>query len=90
MKLLSDRLLVEPIAKEENVSESGIILGNKPKNANDFKVLLVGPQVEHAEVNDVVRKMKYVSGIPIEYNGKNCLLLREGSEIEFIVSKCTK
>lgn len=90
MKLLSDRLLVEPMAKEENVSESGIILGNKPKNANDFKVLLVGPQVEHAEVGDVVRKMKYVSGIPIEYNGKNCLLLREGSEIEFIVSKCTK
>ena len=43
MKLLSDRLLVEPIAKEENVSEAGIILGNKPKNANDFKVLLIGP-----------------------------------------------
>lgn len=90
MKLLSDRLLVEPIEKEENVTESGIILGNKPKNENDFKVLLVGPQVKHAEVGDVVRKMKYVSGIPMEYNGKNCLLLREESELEFIVSKCKK
>lgn len=90
MKPISDRLLVEPIEKEENVTESGIILGNKPKNENDFKVLFVGPKVVHAEVGDVVRKMKYVSGIPIEYNGKNCLLLREGSEIEFIVSKCTK
>lgn len=86
MKLLSDRLLVEPIAKEENVSESGIILGNKPKNANDFKVLLVGTKVEHAKIGDTVRKMQYVSGVPMEYNGKMCLLLREGSEIEFVVN----
>jgi co-chaperonin GroES (HSP10) len=85
MKLLSDRLLVEPIAKEENISESGIILGNKPKNENDFKVLLVGPEVEHAKIGDTVRKMKYVSGIQIEYNDKMCLLLRESTEIDFIV-----
>ena len=85
MKLLSDRLLVEAIAKEENKTEAGIILSNKPKNANDFKVLLVGPNVEHAKIGDTVRKMQYVSGIPIEYNGKMCLLLREGSEIEFVV-----
>ena len=85
MKLLSDRLLVEPIAKEENVSEAGIILGNKPKNANDFKVLLIGPQVEHVKICDTVRKMQYVSGVPMEYNGKMCLLLREGSEIEFVI-----
>ena len=85
MKLLSDRLLVKAIAKEENKTETGIILGNKPKNANDFKVLLVGPNVEHTKIGDTVRKMQYVSGIPIEYNGKMCLLLREGSEIEFVV-----
>lgn len=85
MKLLSDRLLVEPIAKEENISEAGVILGNKPKNANDFKVLLVGPLVEHAKIGDTVRKMQYVPGVPIEYNCKMCLLLREGSEIDFIV-----
>ena len=86
MKLLSDRLLVEPIAKEENVSESGIILGNKPKNENDFKVLLVGPEVEHAKIGDTVRKMKYVTPIAIEYEGKNCFLLKEKSELEFIVN----
>jgi len=86
MKLLSDRILVEPIAKEENVSESGIILGTKPKNANDFKVLLIGPKVKHAKIGDTVRKMQYVSGIPIEYSGKMCFLLREDSEIEFIVN----
>jgi co-chaperonin GroES (HSP10) len=85
MKPISDRLLVEPIAKEENISEAGIILGNKPKNANDYKVLLVGPRVEHAKIGDTVRKMQYVHGIPIEYNGKMCLLLREGSEIDFII-----
>lgn len=85
MKLLSDRLLVEPIEKEENVSESGIILGNNPKNENDFKVLLVGPKCEHVKEGSVVRKMKYVNGIPVEYQGKRCLLLRENSEIEFVL-----
>ena len=85
MQLLSDRLLVEPLLKEENVTESGIILGTKPKNANDFKVLLVSPQVKYVKIGDTVRKMQYVSGVPIEYNGKMCFLLREGSEIEFIL-----
>jgi co-chaperonin GroES (HSP10) len=86
MKLLSDRILVTPVEKEENKTEAGIILGNKPKNENDFKVLLVGPEVEHAKIGDTVRKMKYVAGIPIEHEGKMCLLLREGSEIEFVVN----
>jgi len=85
MKLLSDRILVEPIEKEENKTESGIILGNKPKNKNDFKVLLVGPKVQHTKIGDTVRKMEYVSGIPIEYKGKMCLLLKEDSEIDFVI-----
>ena len=86
MKLLQDRLLVEPFEKEENKTDSGIILGNKPKNKNDFKVILVGPQVQHTKIGDTVRKMEYVSGTPIEYNGKMCLLLKEDSEIEFVIA----
>lgn len=85
MKLLSDRILVEPIEREENKTSSGIILDNAPKNKNDFKVILVGPECEHIKVGSVVRKMKYVSGIPIEHEGKMCLLLREKSEIEFVL-----
>ena len=84
MKLLQDRLLVEPLAKEKNVTDSGIILDNKPKNVDDFKVVLVGPEAI-AKIGDTVRKMKYVSGIPIEYNKKTCLLLRESTECEFVL-----
>jgi co-chaperonin GroES (HSP10) len=83
MTPLSDRILVEPITKEENKTDSGIFLGNKPKNANEFKVIAIGPQVQHTKIGDVVRKMEYVAGVHIEYEGKMCLLLREGSELDF-------
>ncbi|WGK93811.1 MULTISPECIES: co-chaperone GroES family protein [Flavobacterium] len=82
MKLLSDRILVERIEKEENKTDSGIILSNKPKNDNQFRVVLIGPKVRHTKIRDIVQKMKYVPGTPIEYNGKMCLLLREGSELD--------
>lgn len=85
MKLLSDRILVEPVEREENTTSTGIILGNNPKNENDFKVLLVGPKCEHVKEGYVVRKMKYVNGIHVEYKGKRCFLLREKSEIEFVL-----
>ncbi len=85
MKLLSDRILVERIEKEENKTNSGIILSNKPKNDNQFRVILIGPKAQYTKVGDVVQKMKYVSGTPIKYNGKMCLLLREGSELDFNV-----
>jgi co-chaperonin GroES (HSP10) len=85
MTPISDRILVEPIAKEDNKTDSGIILSNKPKNENQYKVILIGPKVKYTKVGDVVQKMRYVPGVPIEYNGKICLLLREGSELDFNV-----
>lgn len=84
MKLLSNRILCEPIEKEENVTSSGIILGNKPKNKNDFRVLLVGPKVEHIKVGDIISKMEYTDGIPFPFEGKNCFLFNEDSQIEFV------
>jgi co-chaperonin GroES (HSP10) len=84
MKILSDRILVKPLPKEENKTVSGIILGNKPKNEHDFEVVLLGTEVKHCKIGDVVRKFKNVAGTPIEYNGIDCFLLKESSEIEFV------
>ncbi len=86
MKLLNDRILVKPLPKEDNTSEAGIILSNKPKNLNDFEVVIVGPKAEESvKIGDVVRKHKNVPGIPIEYNGVMHLLLSLDSEVEFVL-----
>lgn len=82
MKILSDRILVKPLPKEENKTDSGIILGNKPKNEHDYQIVLVGTEVKYCKIGDVVRKFKNVDGIPIQYKGIDCLLLSESSEIE--------
>lgn len=85
MILLKDRILVKKIATEENKTESGIILGNKPKTDNDFEVILIGKEVQNIKIGNVVRKYKNISGIPVEYNGDKCFILVESSEIEFIL-----
>lgn len=85
MKLLSNRILAEPIKKEENITKSGIILGTKPKNSNDFKVLLVGNKVQHVKIGDTIRKMEYTEGVPVEYNGNVCYIFTEDTQIDFIV-----
>ncbi len=86
MKLLNDRILVKPLPKEDNTSEAGIILSNKPKNLNDFEVVIVGPKAEESvKIGDVVRKHKNVPGIQIKYNGVMHLLLSLDSEVEFVL-----
>lgn len=84
MKIISDRVLAKPLPKEENTTASGIIFGAKPKNANDFEVVLIGSNVQKIKIGDVVRKFPNVAGTPIEYNGIDCILLRESSDIEFL------
>lgn len=86
MKLLKDRILVKPLPKEDNTSESGIILSNKPKNSNNFEVVIIGPEAEKSvKIGDVVRKFENVPGIPLEYNGVMHLLLSLDSEVEFVL-----
>lgn len=86
MKLLKDRILVKPLPKEDNTSKAGIILSNKPKNANDFEVVIVGPKAEESvKIGDVVRKFENVPGIQIKYNGVMHLLLSLDSEVEFVL-----
>jgi len=85
MKLLNNRILVKPVEKQENKTESGIFLGLNNKTENDFEVLIIGDKVENIKVGDIVRKYKYSSGIPIEYNKQKCIILCENSDIEFVL-----
>lgn len=85
MKLLSDRVLAKPLARQENKTESGIILGNNSKTEHDFEVVLVGDKAKNTKIGDVVRKFKNVSGVPHKHNGTDCIILRESSEIEFFL-----
>lgn len=84
MKLLKDRILVKKVAQKENKTETGIVLGNKPKNDNDFEVLIIGNEIKKLKVGNVVRKFQHVEAIPIEHNEQNCFFLRE-SDIEFVL-----
>lgn len=86
MQLLADKILVKPVSKEENKTDSGIIIGKQPKTKDDFEVILVGPKVQHCKIGDIIRKFPNVPGIETEYNGEKHLFLREVSEIEFIIS----
>ena len=85
MKLLKDRILVKKAAKEENKTEAGIILGNKPKNENDFEVLILGNDVKGLKVGAIVRKFQHANAIPVDYNDEKCYILCESSDIEFVL-----
>lgn len=81
---LHDYLLVELIPVKENKSAGGLFLPGVSEKAFDGKVIMAGPKVTHVKIGDVVRKFKNVPGISMQHEGKDCLFLREGSEIEFV------
>lgn len=85
MKLLSDRILVKALPREDNTTEAGIILNNEAKNKNDFEVVLIGKKTQYIKVGDKIRKFKNAIGNVIKYDGVDHLLLRESSDIEFIL-----
>lgn len=78
--LPKDKILVE-IMPLENKTESGIILVSGDGN-DKFKgtVLMVGPLVDFIKVGNVVKYYEHV-GTEVEHDGKNCIILREKSEV---------
>jgi len=78
MRLLFDRVLVEPIV--EHTSKSGLILPDSSKKKNTGKVVLIGEKVRTIAVGDVV-KFHENEGISIEYHGKDCLIFSEENHI---------
>lgn len=84
MKLLSDRILVKALPREDNKTEAGIILNNEAKNKNDFEVVIIGKDVKNIKVGNIVTKFKNAFGTVIKYGGEDHLLLRENGDIEFV------
>ena len=83
-KLIGDRVLVEIIVQEEKTA-SGIFLPvNSSKKSLQGKVLMIGASVKYIKEGDSVKHYDHC-GATIEYQGKNCLILKESTEIEVIL-----
>ena len=78
MRVLHDRILVEPTA--EKTVKSGLILPESSKENNTGKVIIVGDKVKTIKVGNTVKFHQY-TGIPLEYLGKKCLFMSEEQEI---------
>lgn len=80
MRLLSDRVLVRLV---ENKSGNGLYLGSMEEKR--YEVVLVGDDVKHVSVGDIIRSYKFSSGVEIEYNGSVCTIFRESCDIDIII-----
>lgn len=83
--LIADRILVV-MDSVDNKTESGIILPEQKDKKSDYgTVIMVGQEVSFLQKGSKIKKFSEVKGVPYEHEGKNCLILREKSDIEFIV-----
>ncbi len=82
MKIIGNGILAERL-KEEKKSKGGIILPKEEHKENDCIVLMVGSKVENVKVGDKISRVQF-SGTPIDYMGKDCLILKEDRDVEFI------
>lgn len=87
IKLLADRVLIEPIL-EENKTESGIILPTTVKNKlPKGLVVVVGPGKTNepmvVKVGDHVLYDNHI-GLNIKFNDKDCLVVRENQILSIL------
>ena len=66
MKALGNKIICIKTEKKENVSNAGIILGNKPINDKEFEVISFGPMVKGIKIGNVVRVFKHSEGIALD------------------------
>lgn len=83
MELLSDRLLCKKVKNKKDTN--GIILPANQTENLEYEVIQVGKKVRKIKVGDVVKKHKFADGTPIILEDKNYLILRENSDIEFVL-----
>lgn len=84
MKPIRDNIFAQKI-KEEQKTQSGIILPEKTKRSNLYKVVAVGDTVKHIAVGDTVKKFNGAIRPVIDYHGTDVEVLRENGDIEFIM-----
>lgn len=86
MQLVGDKILVKPLIEE--TTTSGIFIPVKSQNKNVGKVLMIGSRVQKVRVGDSV-KYENEAGVKFDFDGSECLILREGNkrrrgDVEFI------
>lgn len=84
MQPLGDRILCKKVNTEVK-STSGLILPTNYNQENDYEVAAIGNKVKHIKPGDKIRKFKNAAGTPIVYNERDYLILREGSDVEFVI-----
>ena len=83
-KIIRDKVLVE-ISEAVTKTASGIFLpGEAVKKPLEGKVIMVGPATKKVKVGDTVRYYDHC-GTPIEYQGKDCIFLKEEFDIIVIL-----
>jgi len=83
MKIVGPKVLVE-ISEPEETTESGVFIPVANRIQNEGTVILVGDRTRFIKVGDKVRYYPHC-GSQIEYEGKNCLFLKEVGEVEVIL-----
>jgi chaperonin GroES len=82
--LTRDKVLVQ-ISEAVTQTASGIFLpGEVIKKPLEGKVIMVGPTTKKVKVGDMVRYYDHC-GSPIEYQGKDCIFLKEEFDIIVIL-----
>lgn len=82
--LLKDNVLVE-ISPAITQTASGLFLASESiKKTLEGTVLMTGPKVQSVKIGDRVRYYDHC-GIAVEHQGKDCLFLKESTEIELIL-----
>lgn len=85
IQLLADRILVKKLPVPENKSESGIILSDRQREYDDFEIVQVSNSVKQLKPGMKIRKFRNSEGVPITFNNETFMILREGSDIEFVL-----
>jgi chaperonin GroES len=82
--LIRNKVLVE-ISEAKTKTASGIFLsGEAIKKPLEGKVIMTGPTTKKIKVGDTVRYYDHC-GVPIEYQGKECIFLKEEFDIIVIL-----
>lgn len=83
MKIVGTKVLVE-LSKTKETTESGVFIPVSNRIQNEGTVILVGNKTQFVKVGDKIRYYPQC-GTKTEYDGKDCLFLKEDGEIEVIL-----
>ena len=84
IRLIRDKVLVEIIEPETKTASGIYIPTDSSQKTLKGIVFMVGPEVQFVKPGDTVKYYDHC-GSAIEYQGKNCLFLKEKTDIEVVL-----